>query len=173
MAEHHIPHISMRNVKTALSVGICILIFQLLGQETPFYACISAVICLKTTVQSTLKGGKDRVIGTALGGVAGVAAMFLLELIGDTYSFLIFPILIMILIYFCNLFKIQDSISIACVVLLSVIITHRPEGLLAYQYVLSRCLETLFGVVVAFAVNASLFKLQGWWHNRKQSDTPD
>ena len=56
--------------------------------------------------------------------------------------------------------------------LLSVIITHRPEGLLAYQYVLSRCLETLFGVVVAFAVNASLFQLQAWWHRRRQSRSP-
>ena len=52
--------IGMRNVKTAVAVGICLLFFQLLhiGSDiNGVQAAVAATICMKSSLQNTEKQG--------------------------------------------------------------------------------------------------------------------
>ena len=72
-----LPKVGARIQKTALSVFICMIIPHLLNMEYPFYACIAAVICLKDSHENTVKMGVNRMIGTLIGGCAGILSTFL------------------------------------------------------------------------------------------------
>ena len=53
----NVHRVGLRNIKTALAVTVCMIIFQFLGRENAFYACIAAVICMKDTVSSSFTMG--------------------------------------------------------------------------------------------------------------------
>lgn len=64
--------IGMRNIKTALSVFLCVVIFQIFNMGSPFYAAIAAIISMQSSVIDTFKTGKNRVLGTFLGAFTGL-----------------------------------------------------------------------------------------------------
>ncbi|MDT2191533.1 FUSC family protein [Paenibacillus larvae] len=67
-----LPRIGMRNVKTAIAVLLCILILRLFQIESPFYACIAAVITMQNTVEDSYETGINRIIGTLIGAAIGL-----------------------------------------------------------------------------------------------------
>ena len=64
MEKLDLPHIGSRNIKTALSVLICLIFWP-----NSLFAAIAAVICVQSTIENSLKIGLNRLIGTLLGGV--------------------------------------------------------------------------------------------------------
>ena len=48
-----IPKIGMRNIKTAISVFLCLVLFESVNRDNSFYACIAAIICMQQTVENT------------------------------------------------------------------------------------------------------------------------
>lgn len=148
--------IGMRNTKTAVSVFICLLIFEIVNRENSFYACIAAVICMQATVDNSLKSGISRIVGTVIGGFLGVV----LFAIGETYMIeqlfiILIPIGIIILIETCVSLGKKGSVSICCVVYLSIMINHRYEGDY-FWYAVNRVLDTSIGIIVAVIINRYL-----------------
>ena len=151
-----LPRIGMRNIKTALSVFLCLLIFERIQRENSFYACIAAVICMQPTLDNTFKKGLSRIIGTAIGGVVGI----ILLVIGESYIsegafILLIPIGIVILIEICISIEQRDSVSISCVVYLGIMIMHRYQGDY-FWYTLNRVIDTSIGIIIAAFVNRYL-----------------
>lgn len=152
----------MRNIKTAVSIFIDLVIFELIGLGNPFYACIASVVCMQPTVDATVKAGKSRLIGTCIAAVIGLAVFFFGELFSNPKIYIILiPIGSIILIHTCVLLKVTSSASIACVILISILTSHRAAGdNMIYPF--TRLIETFIGVVVATIVNkyltADLFK---------------
>lgn len=148
-----ILNIGMRNIKTATAVFIDLLIFELFKLENPFYACIASVICMQPTVEDTIKSGKHRIIGTIIAGIVGFIAYYIGEnfLGHKSYLFLI-PLGIVFLIKLCVVLKVPSSVSICCVVFISMQTTHRIYGD-NNIYPISRVIETFIGIVVATLVN--------------------
>lgn len=151
-----LPKIGMRNIKTAVSVFLCLLLFNIIKRDNSFYACIAAIICMQQTVENTFSKGVSRIIGTIIGGVVGIILLIIVEtyIVESAYLFLI-PLGIIILIEICVLLKQNDAASICCIVFLSILINHRYIGdYLLYAF--DRVIDTSIGIIIAVVVNRYL-----------------
>lgn len=148
-----LPKVGARNFKTALSILLSIIVLKILGFESSFYACIASVICLTDSYENSIKTGKNRMIGTIIGGSFGMIATIILSIYNSFWlrTLLIFLFTIAV-IYICTVLKKPGSVSIACIVLLANLLLNRDYS--NYIYTLSRIVETFIGVVIAVFVNA-------------------
>ncbi len=149
----NIHRVGLRNIKTALAVTVCMVIFNFIGRENAFYACIAAVICMKDTVSSSFAMGKNRLIGTILGGVFGIVIIFIMIKIPLLYAYNSFVtgLGIVAVIYTCNLFNKPGSVTIACIVLIGIMINY--SGPQSYAYAVGRSIDTAIGIIVAILIN--------------------
>lgn len=138
--------IGMRNIKTAVSVFLCVLISRLLKMEYPFYAAIASVISMSSSVADSYIAGRNRMFGTLVGAMIAL----LCSIISPGNVFLC-GIGIVIVIYICNMLNWNKSASIACVVF-CVIMTNL-DGRNPFVYSFNRILDTLLGIVIAVVVN--------------------
>jgi uncharacterized membrane protein YgaE (UPF0421/DUF939 family) len=143
-------NIGMRNIKTAFSVFLCIIILRAFRHNFPFYACIAAVITMQSTVHNSFTTGKNRMIGTIIGAICGL----LFALISPNNVFLT-SIGIVIVIYFLNLLNRKNSIIIGCVVFLAIMTNLREGTPLIYSF--SRVIETFVGIFISVLVNCLIF----------------
>lgn len=147
--------IGQRNIKTALSVFICIMLFELIGKEvSPTYACISAIMSVQDTVENSLEKGTHRVIGTFVGSILGIAFLFLGNYfqLGILLKPLLISLMIVLIIFFYNTFEKQESIAI-CSMVFIVIALNYDSNTDAYVYAIQRTFDTLVGVLVALLIN--------------------
>lgn len=142
--------IGMRNIKTAISVFLCIIILRAFHNTFPFYACIAAVITMQSAVHDSFTTGKNRMIGTIIGAIWGL----IFTLISPNNVYLT-SIGIVFVIYSLNLLNRKKSITIACVVFLA-IMTNLKEGTPLF-YSFSRVAETFIGIFVSVLVNYLIF----------------
>ena len=141
--------IGARNVKTAVSVFICLMLYQWIGQPYSIYACIAAVICTQNTMENSFLVSKGRVLGTIFGGfLAYIFAIFS----WNNPAFITLGIII--LIYFGNVINKKEAISMSCVVFLSILINL--EDVKPLEYTIYRVIETMVGIVVSLVVNRYL-----------------
>lgn len=74
MEKLDLPHIGSRNIKTGLSVLICLIFWP-----NSLFAAIAAVICVQSTIENSLKIGLNRLIGTLLGGVLSLMLLYIIN----------------------------------------------------------------------------------------------
>lgn len=151
-----LPHIGMRMVKSAIAVFLCLCI-QLLrnGEGVVFYSCIAAILCIQPDSAGSVRIGKNRIVGTLIGGLCGMAL-----LAGEPYLPVAKPLLhdalvsfgVIIVLYITVLLKKTNASYISCVVFLSIVVAHGADGN-PYQFALARMLDTLIGIGVSFLVN--------------------
>ena len=136
----------MRNIKTGIGVMLCILVGYFNIIDKTFFAAVACIVCMQTTVKGSLTVGLNRLKGTFIGGVIGF--LFVLIKPGN-------PILaclgIITTIYICNILKVNNSITIACVVFCAIIINIGAESPL--QYSVHRIIDTSIGVIIGVCVN--------------------
>lgn len=149
-----LPKIGLRNIKTALAVSLCMIVFQIINRENPFFACIAAVFCMKDTVSSSVSMGKNRIIGTIIGGTIGVIIIYVSNLIPFLYK--ITPVVtgigIVIGIYICTLIKRPGSVIISCIVFIGIMINYASH-IDSYSYAINRSFDTIIGIVIAILIN--------------------
>lgn len=158
-----LPGVGMRNLKTAVAVTACFFLFlPLQGVDLPaganmgpFYACIAAVICMQSSVEQSLRQGVSRMMGTLLGGGAGL----LILLLGDRLNHPVFTGALLgagvvFTIWLCNALRRPAACAISCIVLCVVVLNH--SGADRYVYTVVRMGETVVGIAVALAVNRLL-----------------
>ena len=140
MEKFQFPKVGLRTIKSGIAVFLCLLLLP----NEPFFACLTAVICLQDTVYNSIHMGINRGAGTILGASFGLIFLFLFRSlenhISNTYIskpliYLIIAIGIILMIYLCNILK-------------------RPG---AYSdplfYATNRIIETLLGIVISILVN--------------------
>ena len=64
-------------VRTLVSVFLSDVVAQVLHLREPYWALITAVIVTQARISSTLEAGRDQIIGTLVGAVAGAGAIAL------------------------------------------------------------------------------------------------
>ena len=69
----------MRNIKTGLSVFVCILISFIFNRDTYVVSSITAVFTLREDMYNTLRFGRHRVVGNVLGALFSVVAIFIFK----------------------------------------------------------------------------------------------
>lgn len=151
--------IGMRTVKTVVAVGICLLAFQFLVPKSSIngiQAALAATICMKSSLQNTLRTGLDRAAGTVVGSIMGVLFLLLSALLPAELISAIGILGVLLIIYLCNVFRLQASVTISIVVFLIILIG--PRDIPPVYYGLARLGETVFGIFVAYMVNRFLDK---------------
>ena len=153
MKKIELPKIGLRNLKTALAVFICMVIFDFFNNTNGFFACIAAVMCLKDTVESSVTMGKNRLLGTGIGGIIGLFAVFILDNFHILINFraLIAAMCISLAIYICTIIKRPGSVIISCIVISAILCNYNSMN--PYYYAIGRMFDTGIGVVVAILVN--------------------
>jgi ribosomal protein S18 acetylase RimI-like enzyme len=150
--------IGMRTVKTVVAVGICLLVFQFLMPKTSIngiHAALAATICMKSSLQNTLRTGLDRAAGTVVGSVMGVLFLLLSTLLPPSLVSAIGILGVLLIIYLCNVLRLQASVTISIVVFLIILIGNEQD-IPPVFYGLARLGETIFGIFVAYMVNRFL-----------------
>ena len=141
----------MRNIKTGIGVMICVLVGYLNIVDKTFFAAAACIVCMQTTVKGSVTVGFNRLKGTFIGGLIGF--LFVIIKPGD-------PILsclgVITTIYICNLLKVTNSTTIACIVYCAIYLSIGDANPIAYS--ISRILDTSVGVIIGVAVNYYIFR---------------
>ena len=151
--------LGLRAIKTAISVFLCLLIAFIFNRTDTLFASIAAIICLLPTYNETFNSGLQRRVGTLIGGVVGyliLLAIYKLPFKEITTLF-VAPIAILTVIYICNVINQPSSVSISCIVVLSVVMWPNGNISDSFLYVVNRVLDTSMGIVVAMLVNRFTF----------------
>jgi ribosomal protein S18 acetylase RimI-like enzyme len=144
----------MRIIKTALAVGICLEVFYLLNigdNINGLQAAFAATICMKSSLQQTLKTGLDRAMGTLIGAALGILFLMIESFIPHELFIVVATAGVVVVIYLCNVFKLQLSVTISVTVYVSILIAQRDVSPAIYG--LERLGETVFGIFIAYLVN--------------------
>lgn len=130
------------------------LIFQIFNRESPFFACIAAVFCMRDTVPNSISMGLNRTIGTIIGGAVGIVMIYLNSLF-PLFN-LITPIMtgigVCISIYICTIIHKPEAVIVSCIVLIAIMINSVSHAN-AYIYAISRSFDTIIGIIIAVLIN--------------------
>lgn len=145
--------IGMRNIKTSLSVFLCLILYEIINRDNAVLACIAAVICVQNTFVDSMNIGRARVVGTMIGGFTGALMLFIVNtFFNDIILIFIIPLGIMLLIQISVKINMKQGVVISCVVYLIVMISmNHDEGYILYT--INRVLDTSVGIVIALLVN--------------------
>lgn len=155
--------IGLRTIKTVLAVFACLLIKMIFNRQSVLFAAIAAVICMQQTPQKSLSTGIHRFIGTVIGALFGFLILEIVPFIPSYYELsyiFIIPLGMLLAMYFCTLFNQRTSISICCVVFLSIVTNFGRDIQGTGTYVLTRIIDTTIGIVVATLINKYFFPYQ-------------
>lgn len=148
MRDFKLPRIGLRNIKTAISVCICLVLFS----KDPFFAAIASVMCMQDTVENSLKIGGNRVLGTLIGGLLGLVFLYSTRLIhAENFIPLITAIGVSCAIYLCNVINKPAASAMSSLVLIAIMIAPITSN--PFIYASKRTIETTLGIVVAILVN--------------------
>lgn len=153
----------LRILKTAIAVFASLLICHIRSDQAgPINGAIAAIICMQVDLEETIENGKNRILGTILGGLVGL--IYLLSFKGrglsDFQVYLSVSLVIFLLIWLMANLNMPNSITITCIVFLSITLNHGNEIDYPYAVALNRTIDTLIGVLVAVFVNWFDFELR-------------
>ena len=143
----------MRNIKTGLSVFVCILISFIFNRDTYVVSSITAVFTLREDMYNTLRFGRHRVVGNVLGAVFSVIAIFIFDTFGDgeIVQLISIPLLIIALIWVLSSTNNYEGTVGGCATLLTILFMI-PDNQ-SYSYALARVVDSFIGMFVAFGIN--------------------
>lgn len=149
-----------RALKTVIAVFLCLFLGFLTQRPTALYAVIAAILCIQPTYDKSKQIGLHRVIGTVMGSVFSFIALELALVIPNYNTFwfmFVFPLLMLALIFMCNVLNIKDSVAPSCVIFAVIVFLRSGATTGILPYVLERMAETIVGVLIALPINRFLF----------------
>ncbi|MBQ3089752.1 MAG: FUSC family protein [Oscillospiraceae bacterium] len=151
-----LPHIGYRNMKTGIAACLCALLYVPFNRN-PVFACIGAIFGMGADMENSKLLGGNRLFGTVLGGLIGMALYALYLLLAPEGNYLLLVLLlyigvIVLILVSTKLWK--GAVQAGGVVLCIVLFNSTPDGFVLYA--INRILDTAIGVGVALAVNQLL-----------------
>ncbi len=150
--------IGMRIIKTVIAVFLCGLLAYV-RDKSAFYSMIAAVVCVQNSAGKTIRSSIDRVIGTLLGGVAGVLVVYILTQLGVLYiellRYAVLALALIPIIELCLAVKRPGSAAMGCIVFLCITVNH-SVGERPVIFAIERLFETAVGVALACGIDALL-----------------
>ncbi|WP_071061051.1 FUSC family protein [Andreesenia angusta] len=140
-----LPPIGMRIIKSAIAVAISAVFMEYVVRDTPFFACIGAVVSMERTMEKSFEAALMRNLGTFIGGVFGMLVSFLTENVA-IQALGVIPV-----IYIINLLKKHPSIIPGCIVFFAVV--YLNDANTGWIYGLRRITETFMGSIIGLGVN--------------------
>lgn len=143
--------IGMRTFKTALGIFAALIVSDIFHLQYPFFTAIAVIMVMQNTIDETYQMGINRILGTALGGLAGILYIQFLKLPNLFLDRVIIGGITILIISILIRMKATKAISISLIVFLSICINDIKES--AVFYALLRILDTIIGIVIAFFIN--------------------
>lgn len=154
----HRHWVGMRIIKTVVAVFLCGLL-AFLRSASGFYSMIAAVVCIQNSAGKTIESSINRMIGTLIGGVAGVLVVYGLDTLGVLYMellrYVVLSVMLIPIIKLCLAIKKPGCAAMACIVFLCVTVNHSIGDTPAI-YSIDRLFETLVGVALACGIDILL-----------------
>jgi Predicted membrane protein len=148
--------IGWRILKTTIAVMLCFMInFVTQNSNSPFYSVVAAILCLQTTPTNSWKFAKDRLVGTGIGAVFGLATLLIIVNGGVTniwLEYIILSVMVIPIIYTNIAIKNPTSAYISTVVFFSITISHATD-INPYIFAFNRMMETAVGILIALLIN--------------------
>jgi len=141
----------MRAFKTILAVFLTVIVSNLLGRQDILFALIGAFIAMGSTVSNSFVDAKNRIIGTILGAIVGLI-FFNIQSGASPYI----AIGVSIIIYLCNVFKIDKTIPISCIVFFCVVLKD-VNVQDTFSYTIDRIIDTSIGIIISILINIIVF----------------
>ena len=156
----HIHGLGPRTLKTSFAIFICIALNNFLNSfgipTVGFYAAISVIFSMQTTLPLSKKVGINRMLGTVLGGVVAVLVFYLQSILTPDFLDAVYiAFAIMLGFYICTRLNMTAEIPTAGIIIISSF-TMLPSDNLVF-FITLRVLETSFGVLLAMIVNKYLW----------------
>ncbi|MGI6153540.1 MAG: FUSC family protein [Christensenellaceae bacterium] len=151
-----LPKLGMRTIKTAICVAICLFVSGLYSKDVSLYSTMAAIVCMQSTIENTLRTGFFRLLGTAIGGGFGMLfLLFTTNMELANLRFVVISLGTIVVIYFCNLIKMQGSATMGAIVFVSVFVSPLMTSVSMNPYILAlmRIFDTVVGIVVATVIN--------------------
>ena len=178
-AHSHLPHIGLRNLKSAFSAALCAGIYYLIDRN-PTFACIGAVYGMGNDMGHSWQQGGNRLIGTIIGGFLGMGLFWcylLLAPAGESRALLI-PLTfvgVVVLICLSQMFRWPTAVQPGSVVL-CIILFNTPTDTYV-SYALNRMVDTGVGVLMSMLINylyprERLVRWIAWWKKRQTPWSP-
>lgn len=158
LTPEHRHWIGMRIIKTVVAVFLCGLLAYF-REASGFYSMIAAVVCIQNSAGKTIESSINRMIGTLIGGVAGVLVVYSLDTLGVLYiellRYAVLSAMLIPIIKLCLAIKKPGCAAMACIVFLCVTVNHSVGDTPAI-YSIDRLFETLVGVALACGIDILL-----------------
>ena len=151
-------HVGMRNFKTALAATLCALLYFPFDRN-PTFACIGAIFGMGRDLENSKENGGNRLFGTIIGGVLGMAFFHLYVQIypeggvhAPLFIFLFIGVIYLVLV--CQVLVLPGAIQPAGVVLCIILFNTPVETYVEYS--INRIFDTGIGVLISIGINLVL-----------------
>ncbi len=146
----------LRNIKTAIAVYLCIILYYLLNLGNPIIALFSVVICMQQNISQSLQEGKNRILGTFYGGAFGVLFRLLHLKSYELYIWsAVLALMLIFIIYTLNILKRSEAVSNCSILFLLIALDNSTDMLFKFAFI--RMIDTIIGIVIAISVNRFIF----------------
>jgi len=149
-----VPHVGLRNVKTALAATLCALLYFLVDRN-PTFACIGAIFGLGSDMENSRLHGGNRFFGTIIGGLIGMLlfrSYIIFYPTGETRALLLLLLFIGVVLLIIISARFWPGAVQPGGVLLCIILFNTPVDTYI-SYSLNRMLDTGIGVAIALLIN--------------------
>ena len=151
-------HIGLRMIKTALAVFVCALLGFLRG-HLAFFSMIAAVICIQPTTEQTIVTAFNRTVGTLIGGLCDMGAVYIGEILYINETDLLFLVIVSLsvipVILFALAIKKPSAAAFSCMVFIAVTVL-RTADISPFLSAMHRIIDTEIGILVALIVNIGI-----------------
>lgn len=161
---YRFPHVGMRIAKSCIAVFLCYVVYLLRGRQgIVFYSQIAVLWCIQPYVDTSLKKGLQRAVGTFIGAFFGLVIVLfnyyvLPEITGsnqlaaELLQYVLISLMIIPIIKTTLLFHQKDASYFSCVVFLSIVVNHMDE--MPFLFVWNRICDTMIGILIGILVNS-------------------
>ena len=148
-----------RILRTAIAVGVCLLIYVLRGHRgIPLYSALAAMQCIQPYTKDMKGVASKRILGTVIGAVWGLLFLLIeIRLISgvipdEGLHYILVPLVLALVLYSTVLLGVKETAYLAGTVFLVITINHFTDTN-PFIFAFNRLLDTVIGVVVASVVN--------------------
>lgn len=154
------PPLGKRIVKTAAAVFLCLVAYELQGRHGDIGSiCVTAILCMQPYVSDSKTFAIDRISGTVLGAVWGLAFLLLMQVFPalarfQLAAYFFMALFVMLSLYSTVILKRSQLAAQVAIVCICAIATY-PDVYSPLVQSANTLLSTIEGTVIAIIVNVS------------------
>ena len=138
-----------QTVRVLAACAVSYAVSRLIGLHEDYWALVASIVVTQPALSDTLSAGRDRVLGTLVGALAGLGVIGIAEL-----GFPSFALFWIALIPLSVLTAVKPNLRLSCVTLVIVVVVPSVGPVFARP--IERIVEILVGTVVAIVVSAAI-----------------